>query len=237
VILVVEDDDMVRASAVGMLRDLGYTCIHASDGASALNILEQGVKIDLLFTDVVMPGPVKSRDLAAAAQRLRPGLPVLFTSGYTDNAIVHHGRLDPGVQLISKPYAREDLARKMRALLKSRQPVVLVVEDDALVRLSAVDMIEALGFRPMPAPDAETALDLLKGDEKIDILFTDVGLPGMRGPELAQEAAKLRPGLKIIFASGYGDDLALTGGAVQLGKPYEQDQLAKVLSAAAEELA
>ena len=119
VILVVEDDDLVRASAVSMLRDLGYTCIHASDGAQALEVLKGGAKIDLLFTDVIMPGQVKSRDLAAQAQRLRPGLPVLFTSGYTENAIVHHGRLDPGVQLISKPYTRDELARKMRALLKA----------------------------------------------------------------------------------------------------------------------
>ena len=232
VILVVEDDDMVRASAVGMLRELGYTCIHANDGASALAILEQGTKVDLLFTDVVMPGPVKSRDLAAQAERLRPGLPVLFTSGYTDNAIVHHGRLDPGVQLISKPYARDDLARKMRALLRDRRPAVLVVEDDALVRLSAVDMIEALGFQVLQAPDAEVALEMLRGGQRIDILFTDIGLPGMRGPELAAAAADLRPGLKVVFATGYGDEDPVVAGGVQLGKPYERDQLAEVLGAA-----
>jgi CheY-like chemotaxis protein/nitrogen-specific signal transduction histidine kinase len=232
VILVVEDDDLVRASSVGMLRDLGYTCLHASDGASALAILEQGTRVDLLFTDVVMPGPVKSRDLAAHAKRLIPGLPVLFTSGYTDNAIVHHGRLDPGVQLISKPYAREELARKMRGLLKGREPVVLVVEDDALVRLSAVDMVGALGFRAVQAADAEAALDILRGPERIDVLFTDVGLPGMRGPELARAAAALRPGLKVVFASGYGESDPDLEGVVQLGKPYEQDQLAQVLGEA-----
>jgi PAS domain S-box-containing protein len=234
VILVVEDDDMVRASAVGILRDLGYACIHAGDAAEALAILKQDAKIDLLFTDVVMPGPVKSRELAAEAERLRPGLPVLFTSGYTDNAIVHHGRLDPGVQLISKPYSREDLARKMRGLLKARQPVVLVVEDDALVRLSAVDMIDALGFQPRPAADAEAALLLLRGPDRIDILFTDIGLPGMRGNDLARVALDLRPGLKVVFASGYGDDAPIIDGASRLGKPYEQAELAKVLGAAAE---
>jgi PAS domain S-box-containing protein len=233
VILVVEDDDMVRASAVGMLRDLGYTCLHANDGASALAILEQGVKLDLLFTDVVMPGPVKARELAAQAARLRPDLPVLFTSGFTDNAIVHHGRLDPGVQLISKPYAREELARRIRSLLKDRRPVVLVVEDEPLVRLAAVDMIEALGFQPLEAADAEEALKRLGGDDRVDVLFTDVGLPGMRGPELAREALKLRPDLKIVFASGYGEvDSDANDGAIHLGKPYEQDQLAQVLGSA-----
>jgi PAS domain S-box-containing protein len=232
VILVVEDDELVRASAVGILRDLGYTCLHANDGASALQLIRDGAKIDMLFTDVVMPGPVKSRDLAAEAQRLRPGLPVLFTSGYTDNAIVHHGRLDPGVQLISKPYAKDELARRVRTLLGARRPVVLVVEDEPLVRLAAVDMINAQGYRAVPAADAEAALAVLRGPERIDVLFTDVGLPGMRGPDLAKAAVELRPGLKVVFASGYGDTESDVPDAAQLGKPYDQDQLAEALGAA-----
>jgi CheY-like chemotaxis protein len=235
VILVVEDDDLVRASAVSTLRELGYTCIHAEDGAHALETLKSGAKIDLLFTDVVMPGPVKARDLAVEAQGLRPGMPVLFTSGYTENAIVHHGRLDEGVQLLSKPYSREDLARKIKTLLRKAQPVVLVVEDDPLVRMAAVDMIETLGFVALQAGEASAALAILKGDSRIDVLFTDVGLPGMRGPELAEKARELRPQLKVVFASGYGetDEVAAFAGAVQLAKPYEHDQLAEVLGAAA----
>jgi PAS domain S-box-containing protein len=234
VILVVEDDDMVRASAVGMLRDLGYTCIHASDGDSALAIIKQDAKIDLLFTDVIMPGTVKSRELANEAHRLRPGLPVLFTSGYTDNAIVHHGRLDEGVQLLSKPYSRDDLARKIRGLLKDNRRVVLVVEDDALVRMSAVDMTEALGFTPLEAADAPSALKILDSDARVDVLFTDIGLPGMRGHELAAKARDLRPGLKIVFASGYGEteEGQTIADATHLGKPYEQDQLAEALGPA-----
>jgi CheY-like chemotaxis protein len=82
------------------------------------------------------------------------------------------------------------------------------------------------------AGDAEAALAILRSDERIDVLFTDVGLPGMRGPELAITASTLRPGLKIVFASGYGDAEPALAGAAQLGKPYEQDQLAQVLSAA-----
>jgi CheY-like chemotaxis protein len=73
--------------------------------------------VDLLFTDVVMPGALAARDLARKAQQALPGLPVLFTSGYTENAIVHGGRLDHGVELLSKPYARDDLARKLRKML------------------------------------------------------------------------------------------------------------------------
>lgn len=234
VILVVEDDDLVRASSVSLLRDLGYTCLHASDGAAALELLRAGVKVDLLFTDVVMPGPVRSRDLATEALRLRPGLPVLFTSGYTEDAIVHGGRLDPGIQLLSKPFARDDLARKIRGLLARVRPVVLVVEDDALVRMAAVDMIGALGFTALQAGDASMALAVLRGESRVDVLFTDVGLPGMRGPELAQAAVVLRPGLKVIFASGYAgiSDEGAVDGAVQLGKPYQQDELAEVLGLA-----
>jgi PAS domain S-box-containing protein len=233
VILVVEDDDQVRASSVGMLRDLGYTCLHASDGAAALELLRAGIRIDLLFTDVVMPGPVRGADLAAEAQKLKPGLPVLFTSGYTEDAIVHDGRLDPGVQLLSKPFAREELARKVRGLLSRTRPVVLVVEDDALVRLAAVDMIGALGFVAVQAADADQALAILNSEARIDILFTDVGLPGMRGPELAEVAVAQRPGLKVIFASGYAETTVSTiEGAVRLGKPYQQDELAEVLGLA-----
>jgi len=235
VILLVEDDDLVRASSVGMLRDLGYTCVHASDGTAALERLRDGVKVDLLFTDVVMPGPVRGRDLAREAQRLRPGLPILFTSGYTEDAIVHDGRLDSGVHLLSKPYSRDALARKIRGLLSRGRPTVLVVEDEAMVRMAAVEMIQTMGFEVRQASDATQALKALGGEDRIDILFTDIGLPGMRGPELAEAALKLRPALKVIFASGYADagDASAIAGAVHLGKPYQLEELAEVLGAAA----
>jgi CheY-like chemotaxis protein len=162
---------------------------------------------------------------------LHPRLPVLFTSGYTENAIVHHGRLDEGVQLLSKPYTREQLARRISGLLIAARPVVLVVEDDGLVRMSAIDMVESLGFTALEADDAESALDILRGPTRIDILFTDVGLPGLRGPQLAAEAVKLHPALKVIFASGYGETEETTAikGAMHLNKPYDQDELAQIL--------
>jgi len=79
--------------------------------------LRQSPDVDLLFTDVVMPGGMSGRDLGTAAQALRPSLRILYTSGYTENAIIHNGRLDPGVHLLSKPYRRRDLARKVRQVL------------------------------------------------------------------------------------------------------------------------
>jgi PAS domain S-box-containing protein len=120
-ILVAEDDDEVRATVVEMLGDLGYSVLKARDAASALTVIESGVPIDLLFTDVVMPGPLRSPDLARKARERLPDIAVLFTSGYTENSIVHEGRLDAGVELLSKPYSREALARKIRATLASRK--------------------------------------------------------------------------------------------------------------------
>jgi PAS domain S-box-containing protein len=120
-ILVVEDDLEVQYTTVETLTALGYKVLKANDGQSALSILQSGLAIDLLFTDVVMPGPLRSPDLARHAKQLLPDIAVLFTSGYTQNAIVHGGRLDPGVELLSKPYRREDLARKIRHMLRLRR--------------------------------------------------------------------------------------------------------------------
>jgi PAS domain S-box-containing protein len=123
-ILVVEDDEGVRAYSVGALRDLGYHVLEAHDGPSALRLLQDQQSVDLLFTDVVLPGGLTGAQVAAEARALRPGLKVLFTTGYARNAIFHHGRLDKGVQLITKPFSFADLAAKVRDVLDglSRSP-------------------------------------------------------------------------------------------------------------------
>ncbi len=119
IILVVEDEDRVRTVSVEALRDLGFTVLHASGGERALDLLRAHPSVDLLFTDVVMPG-MSGRQLAAAAAAERPDLKVLFATGYTRNAISHNGALDPGVELISKPFSMEQLALKVRSLLDAR---------------------------------------------------------------------------------------------------------------------
>jgi PAS domain S-box-containing protein len=116
-ILVVEDDRMVRDYVVAQLHSLGYIALPAADAAQALAIIDGGAAPDLLFTDVIMPGGVNGRDLANEALRRRTGLKILYTSGYTESAIVHHGRLDPGVLLLAKPYRKSDLARMIRKAL------------------------------------------------------------------------------------------------------------------------
>ncbi|MFP2924179.1 response regulator [Pyxidicoccus sp. 3LG] len=254
-LLVVEDDAEVRATAVELLTELGYRVLKAHDGQSALAVIQSGIPIDLLFTDVVMPGPLRSPELARQAKALLPDLEVLFTSGYTENAIVHGGRLDPGVHLLSKPYRREDLARKIRQLLHGRQqriaerealapPVkapapeqaeslrILLVEDDEHIRQPACELLEALGHDVRAATSAEEALGLLASGP-VDVLFTDVTLPGMSGVDLARHAVRGVPGLRVIIASGHGrvttDGDGLTG-TVLLPKPYDLTRIEQALA-------
>jgi len=119
VVLVVEDDALVRKYVTTQIASLGYVTLEASNAAEALKIIDDGAEIDLLFTDVIMPGGMNGRQLADAAAKRRPRLKTLFTSGYTENAIMHHGRLDPGVLLLAKPYRKGELARMIRIALGS----------------------------------------------------------------------------------------------------------------------
>ena len=116
-ILVVEDDKLVRDYVLTQLNSLGYVTLDAANAAEALAIVDAGHPFDLLFTDVIMPGTMNGRQLADEIEKRRPGLKVLFTSGYTENAIIHHGRLDSGVLLLPKPYRKSDLASMIRTAL------------------------------------------------------------------------------------------------------------------------
>jgi CheY-like chemotaxis protein len=116
-ILVVEDDQMILKQLSAQLVSLGYDVTTASDGPTALAVLLARSDIDLLLTDIVLPGGMNGLQIADAAKKMQPGLKVLYTSGYSQNAIVHHGRLDAGVELLSKPYRRSELAAKVRKVL------------------------------------------------------------------------------------------------------------------------
>jgi PAS domain S-box-containing protein len=121
-ILVVEDDPLVQGYVIAQLGSLGYRTLVASDGASALVLVEQGAKFDLLFTDIIMPGGMNGKQLAEAIREHRPGVRVLYTSGYADDAIVHEGHLDPGVALLRKPYRKAELSQKIREVLSGNLP-------------------------------------------------------------------------------------------------------------------
>jgi CheY-like chemotaxis protein len=122
-ILLVEDDEDVRVTTAELLSELGYRVLRAKDADNALVIIESGATIDLLFTDIVMPGTLRTPELARKAQQKIPGIAVLFTTGYAENAALHGGWLDGGINLITKPYARDQLGRKLRQIL-SKEPVL-----------------------------------------------------------------------------------------------------------------
>jgi CheY-like chemotaxis protein len=116
-ILVAEDDDLVRVFATDRLRAKGYEVFAAASGPEALEALEGIDRLDLLFTDVIMPGGMTGRQLADAVVARRPGTPVLYASGYTENVIFHNDRLDPGVRLLAKPYSTRQLIERVGELL------------------------------------------------------------------------------------------------------------------------
>ncbi|MDR5782046.1 response regulator [Caballeronia sp. LZ065] len=260
-VLVVEDDEEVRATVVELLADLGYRVLRAKDAQSALAIVESGVPVDLLFTDVVMPGPLRSTELARKARERVPGIVVLFTSGYTDNAIVHAGRLDEGIDLLSKPYTHEALARKVRHVLGQRPEQappaetaghaaqdalpgdalahmrVLYVEDNELVRASSAELLRTLGVDLTEAGSVAEAMTLLRA-QRFDVLLTDVDLAGESGVALAIAASRETPALGVVFVTGF--DLALSDaerralpGAIALRKPFDPLALLNALNAAA----
>ena len=267
-VLVVEDDEEVRAIVVEMLTDLGYRVLKAPDAAAALIVIESGVPVDILFTDVVMPGTLKSPELARKAKQRLPNLAVLFTSGYTENSIVHGGKLDAGVELLSKPYTREALARRFRHVLanqgqraiaaapKAAEPraaepaasssassssspraltgaTVLLVEDDALIRANTAEMLQEAGCVVVDAASAEEAMAALH-TAPVDVLVTDLNLPGHSGAELARCAREMRGSIGIVFATGDGHRAAeaAASGDVVLTKPYAAARLIEAVGTA-----
>jgi CheY-like chemotaxis protein len=238
VVLVVEDDMDVRLFTTDSLRELGFTVLEASDGPSALQQLQHHPEVQLLFTDVGLPG-INGAQLVAAARELRPDIKVLFTTGYARNAIVHQGRLDPGVELITKPFTRAQLAARIRDVLdvpivSSRKPIALVIEDEALVRMFLLDQLEDLGLEAMEAGTAAEGLRNARGHQQIDVAIVDRGLPDRDGLEVVAELRTQLPSLPVIVASGYGelpDHAALRNDPHIrfMSKPYDIDSLAAAL--------
>jgi signal transduction histidine kinase/DNA-binding response OmpR family regulator len=248
-ILVVEDDEDVRSAVRDMLMELGYTVLEADSAQGALDVLRGSTGVDLLFSDVVMPGEIHTREMARIAREINPVIKILFTSGYTQNAIVHNGRLDEDVFLLSKPYRKHDLARKLRSLLgEQREPEApaekpanngrtlrkaLVVDDEALIRMATTEMVGEIGLETEEAGDGREALAKLAADPDIDLLVTDLSLPGMRGEQLIREARARNPQLTVVVVSGYARDektnAELPSDAIFLSKPFDINQLRRAL--------
>jgi PAS domain S-box-containing protein len=206
-ILVVEDDADVRRYSSETIAELGYKVVEADSGQAALRLLESNPGIVVLFSDVGLPGGMNGRQLANEAQRRRPDLKILFTSGYARNAIVHDGRLDAGVALLTKPFTQAALATKLRDILDARRSPgrILLVEDESLIQMLAADYLADAGFQVEAAGSATEAMNkLAMMPGGFDAAIVDIGLPDRGGDTLIREMRAMYSTLPVVLASGRG---------------------------------
>ncbi len=232
-ILVVEDDDDVRAYTVEILRELGYRVLEAHDGPSALRLIDRQEKpVDLLFTDVVMPG-MSGRELVDRAREQQPRLKVLYTSGYTKNAIVHGGRLDAGVELLPKPFTYHSLAEKIADVLDSGNiGRLLVVSTAAAFRDAAIEALGAAGFAGDVAATAAEATQCVRAAQgRYDAVLIDDALPDRAGLALAQELRAMYADVPLLIATSDETLPATLRGSFRLAKPFDAALLGTALNA------
>jgi PAS domain S-box-containing protein len=237
-ILVVEDDADVRRYSCEVLAELGYRVVEAETGASALRLLDKNPDVQVLFTDVGLPGGMNGRQLADEARKRRPDLKVLFTSGYARNAIVHDGRLDAGVELLTKPFAQAALSAKLRDILDAKRVPgrILLVEDEPLIQMLALEYLEGAGFRVELAGSATEAMNklaLVAGG--FDAAVIDIGLPDRSGDLLLREIRAVHSALPVVLATGRGagdlKSLVADGERVTfVTKPYVAEDLLRALA-------
>jgi CheY-like chemotaxis protein len=242
-ILVVDDLADVRETTVNVLEAAGYVVVAAANDEQALSLLAADPSPDLLVTDIVLGTRGNGFLLAQEAVRLRPGLKVLYMTGYAGNLEELYPAV-PGSRMLRKPYRAHELLREVDLLLDAPAPVIaeaddsveprhrskpaiLVVEDDARSRAIAVDLFEGLGLKVFSAADAEEALMLLARHPPIGTMFSDIRLPGMTGEELAIEAWKLRPSLVVVLTSAY-TDVSQVPGTTFIGKPWRMEDFTLV---------
>jgi DNA-binding response OmpR family regulator len=239
-ILVVEDDEDVRQHTVSSLQELGYTVFEAVDAASASKIFEEQSKIDLLFTDLGLPGGTDGRELSERVRILRPSLKVLITTAYAASALIHDGRLDAGVELLSKPFTFEALAGRIRNVLdrgrvQENPGRILVVEDEALLRMFVAETLSDWGFQVEEAGNFHEGLDKFrKFGDSLQAAIVDLGLPDKPGDQLIREIRAVRGDLPIVLATGYAsqvfcDRIAADPLLQILDKPFEPAGMAAVL--------
>jgi signal transduction histidine kinase/CheY-like chemotaxis protein len=204
-ILVVEDDVDVRNYMVSSLQELGYHVLEAGDGASALETIKRESLVRLVLTDLGLPGGIDGRMLSEQALKRRPTLKVLLTTAYAAAALVHDGKLDPGVELLSKPFSFLALAKRIQKLLNEprQSPRILVVDDELLVRMLVADLLMEMGCEVNEAVNANDALRKFnEADGRFDAIVIDLGLPDLPGDALAIKLRDKRPELPVILTTG-----------------------------------
>jgi PAS domain S-box-containing protein len=230
-VLVVEDDPGVRAHSTEILRELGYATREAADAQEALAVLRREPAVALLFSDIGLPGGMNGRQLANEALFLRPQLKILLATGYARSAIADGERLPPGVDIIAKPFEFAALGAKLAAMLPGALKRILIVEDEALLRLSLREALEVLGFE---VQEAASGAEALESPDGICAAIVDVGLPDMKGDALAGVLRGRNAALPVIVASGYGEAQIMERLGSDpfirfLAKPYNAAQVEAVL--------
>ncbi|HEY1342142.1 MAG TPA: response regulator, partial [Bryobacteraceae bacterium] len=231
-ILLVEDQAEVCKLAKSALERYGYKVLNADNGAAALSLSQEyRAEIHLLLTDVVMPG-IPSRKLAELVQEQRPGIRVLYMSGYTERAFSQDGVLEDEVAYLQKPFTPESLAEKVRDVLgpASTAPTILVVDDDDSVRRWVRRVLTAERYAVVEAVNGRKALEYVKEGNACDLVITDLVMPEQEGLETIQTIRRERPELKIIAISGafQGDFLSAAtklGAVAGLRKPLQAEEL------------
>lgn len=211
-VLVVEDDPDVRKYTVGSIRELGYTVHEAADAAAALAILDREPAIQLLLTDLGLPGGMDGKALAERALERHPALIVVMTTAYAGGALIHEGRLDENVELLSKPFTFAALANCVRTLLdrkyaeRAQGARIVVVEDEPLIRMFVVDALAESELATEEAESFADAMVKLRAGGEIVAAIVDLGLPDRSGADLVAEIRAFASRMPVILATGFADD-------------------------------
>jgi two-component system, cell cycle sensor histidine kinase and response regulator CckA len=234
-VLVVEDQDGVRALARDVLKNAGYQVLEAANGGDALLVSKtHSGPIHLILTDVIMPG-MDGLELARRLQPLRPEAKVLFTSGYTGDVIDHRGLRDPGVASLQKPFTPESLIGKVRETLdrSSVRPSILVADDSAPIRKFFTAILEGSGYSVLQAADRDEAVAHLR-NHRVGVALVDLNMPGQEGFEAVKEVRSNHPEVRIVLISGaFTDDSSREceawGVDAVLAKPISPERLLEVV--------
>ncbi len=246
-ILVVEDQEIVRKLACRALKTKGYEVIEAQNGGEALISFEKyGDKIDLLLTDVVMPS-MSGKELYEKLLKINPHLKTIFMSGYTENAIAHHGVLEAGTNFIQKPFKPNDLVQKVRQVLDAPVPdvdqggdkslgAILVVDDEETMRELCSIRLKAMGYEVITAVDGQMGLDAFQNNaQNISLVILDQTMDKMSGTEVLKRIRAIDPDAPVVISSGFGSEEIFESlkdykGVGFLAKPFRRRDFEEAVS-------
>jgi CheY-like chemotaxis protein len=234
-LLIVEDQADVRRLALSILKASGYRLLEAENAEQALQLSAgHAGGIDLLITDVIMPG-LNGRQLADRLAKERPGLKVLYTSGYAADVIALQGSLEPGMAYLPKPFGAAQLAAKVREVLGAGKGpgTLLVIDDDPAVRGFLRQILAGAGYVVVEAGDGKSGMSKI-GPQRVELVITDLVMPEQEGLETLQRLRVERPNLPVIAISGafggsYLKSARRLGATATLAKPIDPETLLRAV--------